>query len=267
MYDFHAHMLPNLLGDDGPKSKEISQRMISQASETGFSDVIAVSHLIPGEAYEPCASLVEKAAAQSTLELRLHGAHECYLMPELIKIIKNREAAVIGGRYILVELPMTNWMPNTLTILMDILSLGMTPVISHPERCEGIEREPDRALELLHIGAKLQLNLDSLKDKKSYKGRVALWLLKHRAYHVVGTDAHSDRRRSPLMSDELVTLKTLVGAVYFNFLLRGNPERMLRGADAVDGFDGIWEADDIETNQGTWDLHAKRKQSSWIRKL
>lgn len=250
MYDFHVHIIPNLIGDDGARTEEVSRRMLSQESEMGFEAAIAVSHLIPGEAYEPRESLLSKAAALSTGTFRLYAAHECYLTPHLPEIIRQRRAATLGGRYVLIELPMTGWIPDVHAHLKKIMDLGLTPVVSHPERCAGISEKPDRALELLHLGMFFQLNIGSLGDLSSASGRTAEWLLKHRCYHVAGTDAHSDGHRSPCLSKELKVLKTLVDDPYFSLLMQENAKRVIAGDGLRDCFDRIWEAEDVEVRPG-----------------
>jgi protein-tyrosine phosphatase len=260
MYDFHIHLLPNLVGDDGAKTIEISRHMLDQLVKTGFTAAISVCHLIPGEAYESKESLLKKAAAISTDTFRIYAAHECYLTPVLPEILKGGWAATISGKYVVIELPMTEWIPEINILMQEILNLGLIPVICHPERNSCISVDPNRALELLHLGVLFQLNLSSLRDLSSASGRTSQWLLKHKGYHVAGTDAHSDQWRSPRMTKELKTLKALVDETYFNLLMLENTERILSGFLAKDYFDGIWRADDFEYGQrGSKIIHNLKK--------
>ena len=49
--DLHHHLIHDV--DDGPRSFEQTQKMISRAWENGVTDLVATSHAQPGRQYFP----------------------------------------------------------------------------------------------------------------------------------------------------------------------------------------------------------------------
>lgn len=243
MYDFHSHLLPNIPGDDGASSHDMAYKMARQSLMSGFSHVIATSHFIPGEPFgrkeelQAASRAISKFLLKKGLSLDIIPAHEAYLTPELPHHIKNREIILIANQYLLLELPMTGWLRETFSIMADLSDMGVKVIIAHPERCTAIQENPDLAVELIDSGAYLQLNLCSLKYPHTSAGKTAMKLLKYRMYHFIGTDAHSDHKRSPLVLDELEALRRLTEKSYFNQLTFENAALAVKGLSVDNRFD------------------------------
>jgi len=246
MYDIHSHLLPNVPGDDGARSHDMAYRMARQSLNSGFNHVLATSHFIAGEPFGKREDLILSARAISKflqskgMELQLVPAHEAYLMPELIQHIKKGEVILIANRYLLLELPMSGWMPETFSLIAELHELGLKVIIAHPERCAAITEKPDLAVELIDSGAYLQLNLSSLKNPHSSTGKTARKLLKYKMYHFIGSDAHNDTTRSPQMGETLEILKSLTSHTYFERVSKLNPESAFKGFDVDNSFDETW---------------------------
>jgi protein-tyrosine phosphatase len=248
MYDIHSHLLPNVPGDDGASSHDMTYRMARQSLNAGFSHVLATSHFIAGEPYGKredliiSARVISKFLQTKGMDLQIVPAHEAYLMPELIHHIKKGEVILIANRYLLLELPMSGWMSETFSLIADLQELGIKIIIAHPERCSAITEKPELAVELIDSGAYLQLNLGSLKSPSSSTGRTARKLLKYKMYHFVGSDAHNDTKRSPQVGDSLEIMKSLTSQDYFERLTRLNPERAFKGFEVDNSFDETWSS-------------------------
>lgn len=264
MYDLHSHLLPSIPGDDGASSYDMAYRMARQSVESGFHHVIATSHFIPGQPYgkredlQAAAKTISKFLRSKDLFLEIIPAHEVYLTPELICHLKSKEVILIAGRFLLLELPMTGWMMETFSLLEAIGKMGIIPIVAHPERCGAIAKDPSLAVELIETGAYLQLNLGSLRHPSSSAGSAAKKLLQHRMYHFVGSDAHSDLKRSPRVSDALETLKILTDGQpgYFKDLVLHNPERLLKGLHVDNDYDEGWNS--LELNQAPMKMPFKQ---------
>lgn len=246
MYDFHSHLLPNIPGDDGASSYDMAYKMAKQSLHSGFSHVVATSHFIPGEPFgrredlQAASRAISKFLLTKGLSLDIIPAHEAYLTPELPKHVRNREVILIANRYLLLELPMSSWLRETFSLLADLSDMGIKVVIAHPERCTAVQENPDLAVELIDSGAYLQLNLSSLKYPHTSTGKTALKLLKYRMYHFVGTDAHSDHKRSPLVTTELEALQKATDKKYFYQLTRENAALAVKGLNVDNCFDESW---------------------------
>ncbi|MZQ98840.1 MAG: hypothetical protein GT601_14320 [Acidaminobacter sp.] len=252
MYDLHSHLLPNIPGDDGARSYDMAYHMARQSLTAGFSHVIATSHFVAGEPFgrredlQAAARAISKFLLGKGMPLEIIPAHEAYLTPELIDHVKSREVILIGNRYLLLELPMTGWMRETFSLLSDLNAMGVKVIIAHPERCAALQENPDLAVELIDSGAYLQLNLGSLKYTHTSTGKTALKLLKYNMYHFVGTGAHSDQKRSPLVQEELALLKKITSHTYFAQITRENAALAVKGIDFDNSFDESWTSFDRE---------------------
>jgi len=246
MYDFHSHLLPNIPGDDGARSYDMAYHMARQSVSAGFTHVLATSHFIAGEPFGKCEDLkvaartISKFLRGKGMNLEIVPAHEAYLTPELIQHIKNREVILIGNRYLLAELPMSGWQKETLSLIAELSEMSINVIIAHPERCQAIIDNPDLAVALIDSGAYLQLNLSSLKHPKSGAGKTANALLRYQMYHFIGSDAHSDIQRSPLVQKELALLKSQVSQHYYDLVTKDNPERAFMGAFVENHCDESW---------------------------
>lgn len=235
MFDFHSHILPNVPGDDGARSFDMARNMARQSADAGFTNVLATSHFVPGEPFGKRSELLNMARAfmnvinKNEKLINIVPAHEVYLTPEIMTYIRNSDILLISNKAVLIELPMTEWLKETLRLITEIQDLGIRVIVAHPERCAAVAEDPECAIDLIDCGAFLQLNLASLRNPKSKTGRAARALLKYQAYHFVGTDAHNHSSRSPLMQHELELLKLLTTPEYFELITKTNPDNAFRG--------------------------------------
>lgn len=267
MFDIHSHILPNIPGDDGATSHDMAYRMARQSVYAGFNHVLATSHFIAGEPFGKredliiSARVISKFLQSKGMDLHIVPAHEAYLMPELIHHIKKGDVILLANRYLLLELPMSGWMPETFSLIADLHELGLKVIIAHPERCSAITEKPELAVELIDNGAYLQLNLSSLKHPKSSTGKTARKLLKYKMYHFIGSDAHNDTTRSPQLGEALEILKSLTSQEYFECLCKRNPELAFKGLHVDNSFDETWATFDTPKIAGT----ALLKERFWKR--
>ena len=117
----------------------------------------------------------------------------------------------------------------TENILYEIQIKGYIPIIAHPERNSEIRRNPNILYSLIEKGSTAQLNLHSMSGMygKDVMDTANL-LLDHSLINFVGTDSHSDRRRSPVIKNSLKLIENkLSGKEYFKIVYK-NPELLLQ---------------------------------------
>lgn len=241
MIDIHSHILPYM--DDGSKDMEMSLRIAEIYVNNGIEKVIATPHYIDGGGKKSNEELrigleaLKKELARAGIPLEVYPGNEVYIKPDLLDDLEKGKISTLNdSRYILIELPM-NEIPIYVEDLIYELSIkGYVPIIAHPERYTKIIENPNILYRYISMGALAQLNLPSLEG--FYGSRVkkaAEVLLNHKMIHFVGTDTHSNRRRSTEVLDSLDILYDLVGDEYFHQLTEGNAERVLKNMDMGTG--------------------------------
>ena len=216
MVDIHCHVLPGV--DDGPRSIEGSLAMLRKAAAAGVETVVATPHLIRGlyavdtvERKQMTADL-QKAAGENGIDIKVRPGVENYLSPQILEDTGSLKEHMLGSshNYILVELPMQAIPPYAESVLFNLITRGITPVLAHPERCMGIWRTPNLLYDLVTRGAIVQLNAGSILGSFGGKvKRVAQTLLTHGLVHVVASDMHS--ASSPTLDQALPGVEKLLG--------------------------------------------------------
>ncbi|HUS19425.1 MAG TPA: CpsB/CapC family capsule biosynthesis tyrosine phosphatase, partial [Terriglobales bacterium] len=114
--------------------------------------------------------------------------------------------------------------------LLRFLSMGITPVITHPERNLVIQRQPELALKLAEQGCVIQVTANSFTGHwGGATKKLALWLLERDAVHVVASDAHDTRHRPPVLSKAKAALAELQGLQVAIALVHDNPLAIISG--------------------------------------
>jgi len=116
-----------------------------------------------------------------------------------------------GTHYLLVEFSNYSIPPQTTDSFQKLANLGITPIITHPERnpilCENLQRVAEWAEQ----GCVIQMTGSALTGFWGDRPRrAALWLLEQRAVHVLATDAHEMEKRVPVLS----TARDAVAEIY-----------------------------------------------------
>ncbi len=115
------------------------------------------------------------------------------------------------GQHLLLEQPHGLFF-DLREIVSELRQLGVTPILAHPERNQEMLDNPQRVEELIGLGALVQISAGSITSPKSHRHDSVLqdWL--HRgAVHLIGSDGHSPRRRSPLLLEAYRTIAGCAG--------------------------------------------------------
>ena len=107
-----------------------------------------------------------------------------------------------NSRYILIELPPTNFPKDLCNIVYELKEKNYIPVFAHVERYREVQENPELIYEVINAGAIIQVNSHSILGKSGKElQKVCNTLLNRNMVHVVGTDAHSSKRRTPIFLD------------------------------------------------------------------
>jgi len=118
--------------------------------------------------------------------------------------------------------------------IYELQQAGLVPVLTHPERNPVLQRNQDHILKLAEAGCLIQVTASAFTG---YWGetvqKLAEWLLKKHAVHVIASDAHDTRKRPPILSAARQRIIELAGERVADRLVNLNPAAIVSGHDIV----------------------------------
>jgi protein-tyrosine phosphatase len=232
MVDIHCHILPDV--DDGSRSWEMTTEMCRIAADDGIRHIVATPHCNYEFAYDRqrCEAMLGelREASRGHVEFTI-GCDFDFSYENIRDAIENPTRYTINGtRYLLIEFSNYGIPPNTDEHLFLLISRGMVPIITHPERNPLLVRHPQRVLHLIRAGALVQLTANSITGFwGAHAKSLSEWLLKQGAVHVIASDAHDPWRRRPVLSEARFAVANLVGEDVAEDLVLNNPQAIVDG--------------------------------------
>ena len=207
MIDIHCHLLPEV--DDGSRSLNESIEMAMIAKEQGITKIVNTSHYHPDFRYKKGEELLKEledfnnVLKENMIDIEVLIGNEIYYTKDLIKEIDELDFYTLNNsRYILIELPPTNFPKDLCNIVYELKEKNYIPVFAHVERYREVQENPELIYEVINAGAIIQVNSHSILGKSGKElQKVCNTLLNRNMVHVVGTDAHSSKRRTPIFLD------------------------------------------------------------------
>ncbi len=218
MYDLHAHILPGV--DDGAATPEDTLAMSRVAADTGTKVVLATPHR-KDVTEESSVAHIRALIADMDAQNRAHGVElslvlgmENHLDSDLpAEIEAGRALPMNGTRYILIEMPFFGRPDFIEDTLNEVQSMGLTPVLAHPERIEAFQRDPDMLRRFIEKGMLSQITSNSLIGFWGEEVRdFTRCLLKNGMAHIMASDTHhAVGGRSPRIDVGLEAAAELIG--------------------------------------------------------
>jgi protein-tyrosine phosphatase len=230
--DIHSHILPEV--DDGPKSWDVSVEMCRIAAADGITHMVATPHSNDRYHYDHdyligCVQRLQGMVGESprlSLGCDFHLSYD-----NLQSVLARPEQYTIGGAsYLLVELSDFSIPTQIADCFLRLGDRGVTPIITHPERNAILLQAPQRVIEFVELGCAVQVTANALTGFWGQRvARVATWLLEHEAVHVVASDAHDTKHRTPILSGARTVVMETLGEEIANALFEGNPLAVVSG--------------------------------------
>lgn len=233
MIDVHTHIIPNI--DDGSKNAEETFKLINEAKEAGFTDIILTPHYItnyyetPGTEVNFWTESLQKIVNEKNLGVKLHSGMEIYISDEISELVKNGKIITLAGsKYILIEFPMNTKMKSVDEILFIMRNMGYKIIIAHPERYKYIQDNIEYAMQLVEEGCMLQSNYGSIVDIYGKEAQKTLKkLLKMNLVSFLGTDTHKEGTIYQIMPKILKKLRKIIPEEKLYELTTENPKKIL----------------------------------------
>ncbi len=237
MYDLHCHLLPG--ADDGAVDLDMALAMARMAVDDGIATVACTPRVRPG-LYENTTEGIRAALAalQSELDardirLRLVEGALAHLGPGVARGTRSgRIPTIAGSHYLLLELPGDAMPPRFEEGVFELMTLGITPVLAHPEGLGWIEGHYDIFVRMAARGAWLQVAAGALAGRCGR--RVQYWGEKFVAEghcHVLATGATHPAHRPPLLAEGREVAARLVGQDAAWHMVETRPRGIVVDAD------------------------------------
>ena len=165
--DFHSHILPGL--DDGATDMNNALELASAMKSWGFERVTCTPHITNKYRNTPDGMLpvfekMQEALDSKGIDLDIKLSAEYRLVPETWpEVLEKNWIMPIEDKYILMELPIFDHSDikdlKPLEEFRKIVSLGLVPLLPHPERYAYLSRK--QLMEFLEAGVKIQCNYGS----------------------------------------------------------------------------------------------------------
>ena len=258
MIDLHNHILYGQ--DDGAETLEESIQMCRISSQDGVRTIVATPHILPG-IYENDRSTILSQVAElnSALkklnfqrspfrvknldsmtqlpddlitELRILAGADVHFSSDLLERLERKEVVTVNdqGRYLMVEFESQGIPYMAEEALFQMLTKGIVPIISHPERNMEIAQRPQRYYEMIRMGCLGQVTAMSLTGEFGPEiKRSAEKLLAKRLIHIIASDAHSPGRRPPILSAGVKAAEKIVGKEEARKMVTEYPKAVIEG--------------------------------------
>ena len=233
MIDLHCHMLPAI--DDGAPDLATALEMARIAVADGIEMTACTPHIYPGLYENDAAGIRQRVALlQAELDtngitLRVTSGADAHLTPELLGRLKNKTAPTLHqSRYFLLEPPHHVEPPRFEDSVFDFLVSGFIPVVTHPERLTWIEDNYEVFKRLALRGTWMQVTAGSLTGR--FGKRAQYWgerMLDDGIVHILATDAHTTRRRAPLLAEGRLAAERYVGKEEADRLVVERPKAII----------------------------------------
>lgn len=209
--DLHCHILPGI--DDGSQSLEDSIALANEAVKDGVTHILATPHHLDTK-YINHRSDVERLVKNFQAELdsrqiplKIFPGQEVHINGELVQKYDDLLGVDLKKKYMLLEFPHSNVPVYAEKIIFELLKLGTTPIIVHPERNKEIQKDTDILYKFIQQGALAQVTATSyIGGFGDEVAKLSQKFVAHNLVQIVASDAHAMRGRDFVLSEALLQI-------------------------------------------------------------
>lgn len=238
--DVHCHCLAGF--DDGPSGRLEMLSLCRSLVADGISRVVATPHQLgrfegryEGDQIREAVGILNDCCAQAEIPLTVLPGADVRVDERIPELIDSGAVLTVadGRRYLLLELPHEVFI-DPQALMEDLSRMGVTTVITHPERHMFLARNPDYVQRWAPLGPCLQITTASFGGGFGRLAQEAAWAFVRAPMPVlVATDAHDTGGRAPRMSEACRLLGRRLGRTVAQMLCLDNPRRVVEGEDLL----------------------------------
>lgn len=237
LIDLHCHILPGV--DDGAKDRIMALKMAQAAVDQGISHILLTPHHMDSHYMNHKIDVIKETGAfrqdlvDNNIPLKVFPGQEVHLTGDLLKAIFDDDILFMdsGNRYLLLEFPHNEVPEYAESMIFELTSRGITPVLAHPERNQGFQKDPDKLYSFVKMGCLTQLTSSSYLGVFGKNVQVLTEkIIKANLGFAFASDAHNFKGRRFMMREAFDKLQEQEGietAQRFN----QNAKNILNGDD------------------------------------
>lgn len=239
--DIHCHCLADI--DDGPASMADSIELCKALAADGIGTAIATPHQLGRFDNSNGPEQIRQAVAELNEELNSNGI-DLEVLPGADVRIDERICQLInedkvmtaadGKRYLMLELP-SDVLINIEPLLAETEQMGLSVIISHPERYRMINTKPEIIEKWLEYEVSLQITAGSFLGEFGSTAQEAAWLFLQEGWvSFMATDAHDVYLRRPCMKAAFELVAEKADTETAKQICIENPLRIIKGEDLAE---------------------------------
>lgn len=230
--DIHTHILPGI--DDGAKNTDESLRIINEAVDSGVKAIMLSPHFpfnnLGLDRITREFESLRRIVSENSIDISLHLGAELALSPDIPQLIKGDKRLTVNGKgkYALIELPFSGIPMYASSIFFQLLTMGVTPIWAHPERCVDVFNDYTVVSSYVNNGVLMQINAGSLLGKYGRDVRsCAVSMVKKGFCHILASDIHRSGDIGMLLRDAFSSLEKTVGYERALDIVFSNPSKVI----------------------------------------
>jgi protein-tyrosine phosphatase len=250
MIDIHSHILPDL--DDGARTLEEAVEMARIAVNDGITHMIATPHAFNGLSSNPSpeeiSTRVKVLQEAIGRDLEILPGNEVHFIHDITGKLETQQITPLNHRnYMLIEFPTMQVPPGAGQLFRKLQTIGITPILAHPERNLQIQKHPEIIAGLIESGGRIQVTAMSVNGKFGVAAfECVQTLLSHNCVHFIATDSHRAKSRPPVLSEARAQAARIIGADAAEKLVEDNPRAVVMGEPIEAGAPVPFERASIE---------------------
>ena len=178
---------------------------------------------------------LQEAAKKEYPDMSLYLGCELHSNMDLQDILEKRKyVTMAGSSYVLLEFSEGDSAQHIRERVYNVLSCGYEPIIAHVERYQATVKSVGFSSDLVDMGARLQVNVESILGKYTWGAkRYCRKLMKEDLLSFVGSDSHNTKTRIPNIGAGAAYVSKKMGEAYANRIFHDNPLEILRDAGEI----------------------------------
>ena len=230
IWDIHNHILPGV--DDGASTYEETYQMVAEAYRQGVRGIIFTPHHRAGM-FEVSRKEQIQVFQETVAELRAEFPDmffclgcEYYIHQDAVATLDVAAYRIAATKAVLVEFSTRKSFATMREAVARIVASGYTPIIAHCERYRCLVDAPERVGILKQIGAKIQLNADSVLMNTGPVARYCKQLLTENQVDFIASDAHDSKHRGIKLADSYRMVEKRYGKGLAEQIFAKNPKSL-----------------------------------------
>lgn len=236
--DMHCHIIPQV--DDGSESMEMSLAMLRIAMEQNIETIILTPHNKGGhhnvslEGIDKRMDALYDETEKEGLYFDFYPGNEIMYDSTVPNRLNQGEICTMADSdYVLVEFKPWEEYTYIRDALRSLLYEGYRPILAHCERYECFLKDRNLVADLARAGVLIQLNSEDCVPRFSNRriNKFCHALLEEELISFIGTDAHKDEGRTPMMLPCWEALTKKLDPDYVRKIMRENTLSVIRNEE------------------------------------